>query len=269
MYWMRFRTSFGRLPRPGRQLAVLEGHLAGPIRVQTDDAAGERRLARAGLSHERRAGLGGDVEVDVEKDGRRAVGGGDLVDREDRSGANGRCDGHDGRLAMRLVLKLECSQATYEPTSHADRRGRRIMAAGVEDQGAAGGERAAGRPPARTRRLPLDAREHLGPVGGRDRGEQSAGVGMNRKGEDRFGASQLDDPAGIHDGHVGDKAADDGEVVAHVDRRHSVGAAQATNGVEHVALRGDVKAGRRLIEDDERRPAGEGHRQRHPLLLAA
>ena len=75
--------------------------------------------------------------------------------------------------------------------------------------------------------------------------------------------------AGVHDSHVGDQAADDSEVMANVYGRHPVGAAEAADRVQHVALGRDVESGRRLVKHDERWPAGEGHRQRDALLLAA
>ena len=74
---------------------------------------------------------------------------------------------------------------------------------------------------------------------------------MQRLAEHLGGGADLDDPPGIHDRHLGDQPADDREVVADVDRRHPVGAAQAPDGVQDVALGGDVEAGRRLVEHDQ------------------
>ena len=46
-------------------------------------------------------------------------------------------------------------------------------------------------------------------------------------------------------------------------------AAQVAHRLEHARLRRDVEAGRRLVEHDHVRPAGERHRDRDALLLAA
>ncbi len=70
-------------------------------------------------------------------------------------------------------------------------------------------------------------------------------------------------------GDLGDQPADHGEVVAHVDRGDAVGAAHAADRVEHVPLRRDVESGGRLVEHDQRRPAGERHGQADALLLPA
>ena len=78
-----------------------------------------------------------------------------------------------------------------------------------------------------------------------------------------------DDPAGVHDGDLGGQLTDHGQVVADVDGRDPVAPAQAADGVEDMALRGDIEAGGGLVQDDERGPAGEGHSQRDALLLAA
>ncbi len=80
---------------------------------------------------------------------------------------------------------------------------------------------------------------------------------------------QLDDPAGVHDGDAGGERADDGQVVADVERRHLVRGGQLAHGAEHVRLGGDVEAGRRLVQHDHARPAGERHREADALLLAA
>jgi hypothetical protein len=47
-----------------------------------------------------------------------------------------------------------------------------------------------------------------------------------------------------------------------------MGPAEAADGVQHVALGGHVQSGGRLVEHDQRRAAGEGHRQPDALLLA-
>jgi len=91
---------------------------------------------------------------------------------------------------------------------------------------------------------------------------------VQRLAEHLRGGADLDDPAGVHHRHLGDQPADDRKVMAHVNRCHPVGAAQAPDGVKDVALGGNVKAGCRLVEHDQRRPAAKRHRQADPLLLA-
>ena len=80
---------------------------------------------------------------------------------------------------------------------------------------------------------------------------------------------ELDESAPVHDRDAVGERRDHGEVVAHVDRRDAVRRAQVADGLEHVRLRRDVEARRRLVEHDHARPVGERHRERNPLLLAA
>ncbi len=92
---------------------------------------------------------------------------------------------------------------------------------------------------------------------------------MHRGPEDLPGGAELDDSAGVHDGHVGHEAADDGEVVAHVDGGDAVRDAERAHRLEYVTLRRDVEARRRLVEHDQCRPARKGHGEGDTLLLAA
>ena len=73
----------------------------------------------------------------------------------------------------------------------------------------------------------------------------------------------------VHDGDPVRERRHDGEVVADVQRRDVVEVAQRAHGLEHVGLRRHVEAGRRLVEHDHPRPAGERHREPDPLLLPA
>ena len=86
--------------------------------------------------------------------------------------------------------------------------------------------------------------------------------------EERTRRSELGESAPVHDGDAVGERGDHGEVVAHIHGRNAVGGAQVTDGLEHVRLRGDVEARGRLVEDDHAGPVGEGHRERHPLLLS-
>ena len=85
----------------------------------------------------------------------------------------------------------------------------------------------------------------------------------------RSRGAALDDPPGVHDRDAVGELGDDREVVAHVQRRDLVAAAQVADGLEHARLRRDVEAGRRLVAHDHARAVGERHRDRDALLLAA
>jgi hypothetical protein len=61
------------VPGAGRERGALEGHLAGPVPVQPDDAAGQRRLTRAGLTDHGDARPGRHVQIDAGQDRHRAV----------------------------------------------------------------------------------------------------------------------------------------------------------------------------------------------------
>jgi hypothetical protein len=65
----RHRAVAGAAREPG----LLEGDLAGPVPVQPDDAAGQRRLAGAGLADDGHARLPGHVQVDAGEHRHRAV----------------------------------------------------------------------------------------------------------------------------------------------------------------------------------------------------
>ena len=80
---------------------------------------------------------------------------------------------------------------------------------------------------------------------------------------------ELDQPPRVHHPDRVRDVGDDGEIVADVHGADVVDPAHATDRVEHVALGRDVKAGGRLVEDDQLRPARERHREHHPLLLPA
>ena len=72
----------------------------------------------------------------------------------------------------------------------------------------------------------------------------------------------------VHHGHAVRDPLDDREVVAHVDERRPVLAAQRVDEVEHLRLRRHVEAGRRLVEhDDGRVRQASAMRDRYALLL--
>jgi hypothetical protein len=75
----------------------------------------------------------------------------------------------------------------------------------------------------------------------------------------------LDHPAAIHHrdavGHLGDHA----KVVSNQQQRQIEAGLQLANELQHLRLDGDVERRRRLVGDDERRPAGEGDGDHHAL----
>ena len=97
---------------------------------------------------------------------------------------------------------------------------------------------------------------------------QPAGVRMGWAREQLARRADLDQPAGVHHRDMVGDLGHHGEVVADVDGGHLVSPAQPADGVQDAALGGDIKAGRRLVQHDQPRPASEGHGQGDPLLLA-
>ena len=98
---------------------------------------------------------------------------------------------------------------------------------------------------------------------------QPTSVRMRRAREQLACLADLDQPAGVQNRDMVGDLGHHGQVVADVDGGHLVSTAQPAYGVQDAALRGDVQAGRRLVQHDQSRPAGEGHGQGNPLLLAA
>ena len=96
-----------------------------------------------------------------------------------------------------------------------------------------------------------------------------ARVRVRWRGEQLGRRPLLDDATGVHHGDAVGEVGDDGEVVGDVEGGDAVGAAQLADSGQHVGLRAHVEAGRRLVEHDHARPAGERHRHADALLLAA
>ena len=92
---------------------------------------------------------------------------------------------------------------------------------------------------------------------------------MGGPSEDRGRRTLLDDPPGVHHGDTIGETGDHRKVVGDVQRGDAVLAAQVTHSRQHVCLRAHVEPGRRLVQHDHRRPAGERHRQPDALLLPA
>ncbi len=118
------------------------------------------------------------------------------------------------------------------------------------------------------RRVPGDADERVlaGELG--NRLHEPPRVRMRSREEEIALAADLDDAARIHHRDAIGQRGDDGEIVADVQRRDAVRAAEHAHRLEHVRLRRHVEAGRRLVEHDHARPAREGHRESDALLLS-
>jgi hypothetical protein len=79
----------------------------------------------------------------------------------------------------------------------------------------------------------------------------------------------LDDLAGVHDADPRRHLRDDAEVVGDQQHAHRVLGLQPAQQFEHLRLDGHVERRRRLIGDQQARPAGERDGDHHPLLHAA
>ena len=79
----------------------------------------------------------------------------------------------------------------------------------------------------------------------------------------------LDEPAAVHHGDLVGVAGDDAEVVGDEDHRHVAVAALLAEQVEDLRLHGDVERGGRLVGEQQRRAAGQGDGDHHPLAHAA
>ena len=99
--------------------------------------------------------------------------------------------------------------------------------------------------------------------------EQPARVRMLRVPEDVADRSRLDDPPRVHHGHAIGRAGDDAEIVGDEQQGEPERVLHLAQQVENLGLNRDVKRRRRFVGDDERGPAGEGHRDQHPLAHAA
>ena len=135
-------------------------------------------------------------------------------------------------------------------------------AAGVEDaaRGRVGG----------ARDLPFepDARARLA-LRRRNRGEERLRVRMVRAGVHGLGGPDLHEPAQVqHRDPVGE-VADDTEVVGDEDVRDALRDLHVGQQVEDRGLHGDVEGRGRLVAHDDSRVAGEGSRDRDPLLETA
>ena len=116
---------------------------------------------------------------------------------------------------------------------------------------------------------PAGANRAAGSPIARERRRQGTGVGVQRVGEDLVGGSVLDDPAGVHHGDPVAQVGQHRQVVADHQQPDVELRDQVLQHVEHLRLHHHVQRGGRLVGDDQPRPAGQRHRDHHPLLLAA
>ena len=90
-----------------------------------------------------------------------------------------------------------------------------------------------------------------------------------RIGEQRAGRVLLDLLAGVLDDDAIGGLGDDAHVVGDQHQRHAVALLERQQQIEDLRLDRHVERGRRLVGDEELRPAGERHCDHHPLAHAA
>ena len=122
------------------------------------------------------------------------------------------------------------------------------------------------------RQLPLDGVQGtvaFGEVEPRDAGEQASGIGVGGGGEHPRHRPFLDHLARVHHRHPVAEPGHHAEVVGDVEDGRSVALLETGDQIQDVRLGGHVEPGGGLVHDEQLRVAGEGHRDQHPLLLAA
>jgi hypothetical protein len=114
-----------------------------------------------------------------------------------------------------------------------------------------------------------EGRGETWPEEARDRGEETAGVGVKRLSEEILNRRGFDDLAGVHDDDPVGGAGDDAEVVRDDDHRDLESTPDVVEQREDGRLGGDVETGRRFVEDEDSWHTGEGHRDGDALELTA
>ena len=107
------------------------------------------------------------------------------------------------------------------------------------------------------------------PIGARHRGEEALGIGMERRVEDSLDRAGLDDRSGIHDRDPVGDLRHDAHGVRDQEDAHAAPAPQVLDQPEDLRLDRDVERRRRLVSEEDRRLAGERHRDHHALAHAA
>ena len=123
----------------------------------------------------------------------------------------------------------------------------------------------------KVRRRPGDRRQCVGAraVETGDAIQQVRGVGVARVGEQSLAGRQLDEVAGIHDGHPVGQAGHHAEIVGDHHQRGPVPGDDRSQQLEDLRLDADVQRCRRLVGEYELRLARERHRNHHALAHAA
>ena len=103
----------------------------------------------------------------------------------------------------------------------------------------------------------------------RERGRERLRVGVHRRGEDVLGRSLLDDLARVHDREPVRDLDEHREIVGDEEHREPEVVLERFQQSEDLRLDHHVERGGRLVGDDQRRVAGQGHRDHHALLLSA
>ena len=109
----------------------------------------------------------------------------------------------------------------------------------------------------------------LADAAARDAAQQADRVRVARVLEDRLDRALLDEPAGVEHADAVAHLRDHAEVVADEEHRRVELGLQVRDEIEHLGLDRRVEAGRRLVEDQQRRVLGERHRDHDALLHPA
>ena len=80
-------------------------------------------------------------------------------------------------------------------------------------------------------------------------------------------AALFDDPAGVHDGDPVARRGENGQIVADEHDAQAEIGDQRREQVENLRLDHDIERGGGFVGDEQAGPAGQGHRDHHPLLL--
>ena len=176
---------------------------------------------------------------------------------------NGRWDGlehHERRVPP--------GEAPNAPTGGRRFEGRNALDALRSPLWAPWFECAARRPLAGPGRGSRHALERVGMKMVGDRLDESTRVRMEGPLQNVGCRALLHDPTRVHHGDAVCKARDNSKIVSDVHHREAPLGTQSAKLVEDSRLCHDVESCRRLVEDNERRLAREGDRDRDPLLLA-
>ena len=236
-------------------------------RLMPDTALTTRPVRPTGNSTTRSSTRSSDVVV-VAQVGLAGAGHQETSWARDRRAARG---ASSARRAWYSGEPTGYQQANRWPGSSVAIERRLLGVAAVAGVRAAGRELAARRRVDEVRRPPGDRRQprvrrvlELG-----DARHQRLGVGHPHVGEQRLRRRLLDDPPAVHHGDLVGVPGHDAEVVGDEDHRHVALPALLADEVEDLRLHGHVERRRRLVGEQQRRPAGQGDGDHHALAHAA